>query len=520
MTAGPAPGVLDRDLLFDADAQVASNDGVAERILVRLGGVAVCHLARPAGGRSLRTLLARDREARAAAAPAVARRIADQVLQLGAPVPGLAIGDAVRMLASPDDAAPPALPSLTIAVCTRDRPGLLADTLVSAARGAGDSDVLVVDNAPSDDRTEALVRTRFPGARYVVEPEVGLSRARNRALRTSTSEVVAFTDDDVVVDAGWATAIRRTFHGAPELATLTGLVAPWSVANPAEAWFEAYGGFGRGYLRRWIVADDALAPLAWQFGNTGLYGTGANLAVRRESALALGGFDAALGAGTPSAGGEDLEFLFRTVKAGAVLAYDPAALIWHRHRTTTDELLAQIESWGSGMQGHLARTVRAYPEERLSAAALTLWLAVAWTVPRLLRTTMDERFPRALIESEWRGSRRGRAAWLRGAAGLGEPAAPRAARSIRREEDVDVDVGQPVEGVQLTGATHVRVRVHRAREPLGTFTVPAPGGMLGAARLRTAIADRFRRDLLGAADDSVLERVLDAIKARSLPRRV
>src|SRR5690348_12347934 len=93
-----------------------------------------------------------------------------------------------------------AMPSCSVVICTRDRPRYLERCL--NALGALDYpcfEIVVVDNAPSDGRTRDLAQRRQ--ARYVVEPTPGLSRARNRGALESTGEIVAYLDDDAIVDS-------------------------------------------------------------------------------------------------------------------------------------------------------------------------------------------------------------------------------------------------------------------------------------------------------------------------------
>src|SRR6185312_16003710 len=88
-------------------------------------------------------------------------------------------------------------------------------------------EILVIDNAPADDATERLVRGRFGHVRYVRELRPGLDWARNRAIEESVGEIIAFTDDDVIVDRGWTLALARVFASAPNAWAVTGLVAPF-----------------------------------------------------------------------------------------------------------------------------------------------------------------------------------------------------------------------------------------------------------------------------------------------------
>ena len=146
---------------------------------------------------------------------------------------------------------PAALPSLTVAVCSRDRPGDLELCLQAVSElDYPELDVVVVDNAPLTDATRVLVERRFPSFRYILEPRPGLDWARNRALAEARGEILAYTDDDVVVDGRWAREIGAAFADDSGIAAVTGLVVPFELETPAQQLFEHYRGFGRGFRRR------------------------------------------------------------------------------------------------------------------------------------------------------------------------------------------------------------------------------------------------------------------------------
>src|SRR5215467_12069509 len=94
------------------------------------------------------------------------------------------------------------LPTLSVVICTRNRPHQL-DECLKATRGGcyPDLDILVVENGIENEVTRRL--SRKWGARYVNEPIVSLSRARNCGLRNCTSEIIAFTDDDAIPSRTW-----------------------------------------------------------------------------------------------------------------------------------------------------------------------------------------------------------------------------------------------------------------------------------------------------------------------------
>ena len=108
----------------------------------------------------------------------------------------------------------------TIVICTRNRPTLLRKCLEGIAHLERTPDeVIVVDNTSGDEETEAVAR-EF-AAVYTFEPIQGLSRARNRGLAESNSEIVAYLDDDAVPDERWLKFLLEPFAD-PRVAVVTG----------------------------------------------------------------------------------------------------------------------------------------------------------------------------------------------------------------------------------------------------------------------------------------------------------
>jgi len=292
---------------------------------------------------------------------------------------------------------------ITVAVCTRDRTEelkLCLDALLALDYPDSRLELLVVDNAPSDDATRRLVED-LPEVRYVREHRPGLSRARNRAIMEARGEVIAFTDDDVIVDERWVGALAGAFSVVARAITVTGLVVPYELESEAQVLFERYGGFGRGYeRRRWRMdLEDGERPFGYL--GAGRYGTGANMAYRREVFEEVGLFDPALGAGTLTNGGEDLDIFFRVLRGGHVLAYEPSAMVRHRHRREYARLRKQLADNASSVSSTLVRTARVYPEARGDAVRFWLWWFWRGHLRRLAGSfARPKRFPRDLIMAE------------------------------------------------------------------------------------------------------------------------
>ena len=299
------------------------------------------------------------------------------------------------------------LPSLTVAVCTRDRPEHLAICLRALRKlSCPPLEILVIDNAPKTQATRELIETSFPEVTYILEPTPGLDWARNRAIAEAKGDIVAYTDDDVVVDEGWSDAIVRMFARNEDVMAVTGLVVPYELETEPQLIFEKYGGFGRGFVRRWYRPSDAeRSKLAMLHAGSGKFGTGANMAYRRSVFGEIGIFDPALDVGTVTNGGGDLDMFFRVLKFGHTLVYEPAAMVRHRHRRDFEHLHTQIANNGIGFYSHLVRNAIEFPEERRGLAKLAWWWLREWNMRRWLQSKFRPvEIPHELISAELKGS--------------------------------------------------------------------------------------------------------------------
>src|ERR1700729_3826377 len=221
-------------------------------------------------------------------------------------------------------------PEITVAVCTRDRPEELVKLLDSLARQRYErTRILVVDNAPSDGRTERVVSefARGRDVEYVTEPRPGLSWARNRAIEASDSEVIAWADDDEVCDFWWAAEVARGFVEVPEADAVTGVVIPAELVTQCQPGLEQYSGVGRGPGFARAVFSPATAREQSPLYPLPPYGAGANMAFRRQAIERIGRFDCALGAGTSTLAGEDTAAFSALLLAGGTIVYQPTAIV-------------------------------------------------------------------------------------------------------------------------------------------------------------------------------------------------
>lgn len=252
----------------------------------------------------------------------------------------------------------PASGSVSVVICTRDRPEQLARCLRSLqALSQAPEEILVVDNDPSSDATRQLV-AQTPGVQYVLEPRPGLSVARNTGIHHSTGDIIAYTDDDVIVHPDWITRLQQGFR-VPKVMVVTGIVIAAELETEAQYSFEKYWSFNRGYCAltfdtQYFEKYRLIGVPAWRIG------AGANMAFRRRAIELVGDFDERLGAGTAGCS-EDSEFWYRVLAEGWTCRYEPTSVTYHYHRRDLDSLKKQIFHY---MRGHVTELLIRFEKYR------------------------------------------------------------------------------------------------------------------------------------------------------------
>lgn len=205
---------------------------------------------------------------------------------------------------------------ISIVICTYNRAESLKDPLESLLKqqkqDSLDYEVIVVDNNSSDE-TKRVVESYmalFHGRlRYVFEQRQGLSHARNRGIREARGEVIAFTDDDVIVSENWIASIKAFMENSD-----------WDGVIGISHWVRQNGEI---YTKR---------PK-----NDLLIGNGLNMIFRKGTLLKAGLFDGVLGAGSIGCAAEDTDLIYRLTKMGQKLTFCEEIVVHHKPRISTQE---------------------------------------------------------------------------------------------------------------------------------------------------------------------------------------
>jgi glycosyltransferase involved in cell wall biosynthesis len=225
----------------------------------------------------------------------------------------------------------------SLVMATRGRTVEIAAFLDSVlAQGTAEAEAIIVDQN-ADARLDAVLapyRDRLP-LLHLRSDVANANHARNLGLAAARGALVGFPDDDCLYPAGVLARVAAAFAADPALSLLTG---------PAES---PAGGLGSG---RWREAGGVIdAANVWtsviEF----------NLWLRRPVALALGGFDEAMGPGTPLGSAEGNDLVLRAIAAGHAARYDPALRVIHPDKRLTDVATARARLYGRGLGFALRR---------------------------------------------------------------------------------------------------------------------------------------------------------------------
>lgn len=210
---------------------------------------------------------------------------------------------------------------ISIIICTYNRCESLKDTLNSLLAqeldGEFSYEVIVVDNN-SKDKTKEIVEgyiSKFNGKlKYLFEPKQGKSYALNKGINEAGGEIIAFTDDDCVVDRAWVKEIAKTFK-KNNAGVAGGIINPiWLSEKPRWLGDRLYGRLAiQNYGDTpFIVSSKSNLPF------------GANFSFKKDLFYRYGLFDEKMKLAM------DTEICLRLLKNGVKIFYNPQIAVSHK----------------------------------------------------------------------------------------------------------------------------------------------------------------------------------------------
>lgn len=272
-----------------------------------------------------------------------------------------------------------------VVICTRNR----AENIGSAVRSVLANDyplfrLTVVDQSTTD-ATGAVVQPMAAAdsrLTYIHVDEAGLSRAYNTGIRSTSADILAFTDDDCLVPADWISAIVDAFKAEPDGDLLYGQVIP-------------------------LDSDEGLTPLLRiekpeklsRATGYRVFGMGANFAARRRLFESIGGFDEVLGGGGPLRSSQDYDLAYRAYKNGSAILLRPEVTLRHDGRRELEDWPTLLKNYGTGDGGFYTKHVRCLDPYAMWLFARVLTRSAAKSVikPLLLRDRANVPYFKGLI---------------------------------------------------------------------------------------------------------------------------
>jgi len=227
-------------------------------------------------------------------------------------------------------------PKISVAICSRNRPGELDECLASLQPIRSKAhEIIVVDNG-SDGDASKKVAEKYETV-YIYEPTIGLSTARNSAIRAASGEIIAFIDDDCQADSGWLDAIARAF-GDSRIGAVIGKAISGDQSNWVQRQFNS---FARGFCTAepFEMTPEKVGTIYFK----AVLGVGANMAFRRELLVAIHGFCTLFHDCS-----DDDYIQCSVIRAGNHVHYSPDCIVFQKHRTDMLSTLHRLFEYGVG----------------------------------------------------------------------------------------------------------------------------------------------------------------------------
>ncbi len=230
----------------------------------------------------------------------------------------------------------PRYPKVSVIVCSYNGGKTLGDCLRALDQVEyPDFEVVLVDDGSKDDTQQIVARwlqerTRNPkptqpSFQSIVQPNMGLSYARNAGAKAAKGEIFAYTDSDCMPDPDWLYYLIGTLLSG----NFAGVGGP-NISPPAVDWIQAAVAAAPGGPSHVLLTDVVAEHIP-----------GCNMAFHRWAFESVGGFDIEY-----RKAGDDVDFCWRLQTSGGVIAFSPSAIVWHYRRFTLDAFRKQQEGYG------------------------------------------------------------------------------------------------------------------------------------------------------------------------------
>ncbi len=228
---------------------------------------------------------------------------------------------------------------ISVVIPTYNRPDQIIACVESIFRSRTLCEILIVEQSKKTISSDTLRQWAARDVRYFFLQTPGVSRAKNYGIRKSRGDIVAFTDDDCIVDQAWVRAIQSVFRKENQITGVFGRTLPYNpgvhVNKECPSVFDS------------SVAVTIKRPVY----HAEHIGFGNNMAFRKKFFEKHGYFKEWLGSGTAGSNAEDGELAMRALCSGQSLRYEPGVIVYHNRWLSRREMR---RVHGSYVRGEMA----------------------------------------------------------------------------------------------------------------------------------------------------------------------
>lgn len=252
----------------------------------------------------------------------------------------------------------PRVPKVSVVVCSYNGAATLRGCLEALHKvDYPDFEVILVDDG-SKDATQSIV-AEFPLVKNILQPNRGLSVARNVGMHAASGEIIAYTDSDCMPDSDWLYFLVSTLLHSSYAA-----VGGPNLNPPATGPIPAAVAACPGAPTHVLLSDTEAEHIP-----------GCNMAYWKSVLEEIGGFDPEF-----RKAGDDVDLCWRLMQAGHRVGFSPSALVWHHRRFTMQAYFRQQKGYGEA-EAMLRFKHMQYFDPQGSAR----WKGVIYGLPRFER---------------------------------------------------------------------------------------------------------------------------------------
>ncbi|MBW1973169.1 MAG: glycosyltransferase family 2 protein [Deltaproteobacteria bacterium] len=209
----------------------------------------------------------------------------------------------------------------SVIIITRNRANYLPKTLNSLLNQDFPKEkyeIIVVDNNSSDDTklvVERISRSSHKKIQYILEPQIGMSYARNKGASIAKGKILAFIDDDAIASPVWISAHYSLYKKFSFIGATGGKIELSFLSNKPN-WLSKDLLIPLGYLD-YSLEESIMSYPSHPFGG--------NFSVKKEIFFELNGFIEKF-----KSTNEERAFFYKLNQKGYKIGYSPKAIVYHQ----------------------------------------------------------------------------------------------------------------------------------------------------------------------------------------------